>query len=58
MISVDTKKKELVGDFRKNGREYQPQGRREEVRVQDFLIRNSAERRPMASMIRPRMLGG
>jgi hypothetical protein len=40
VISVDTKKKELVGDFRKNGREYRPQGRPEEVQVQDFLERN------------------
>jgi len=39
VISVDTKKKELVGDFRKNGREYRPQGHPEEVRVHDFLIR-------------------
>src|SRR5437870_3265623 len=33
VISVDTKKKELVGDFRNNGREYRPQGNPEEVRV-------------------------
>jgi len=26
VISVDTKKKELVGDFRNDGREYRPQG--------------------------------
>ena len=39
MISVDTKKKELVGDFRNNGREYRPQGCPEEVRVHDFLIK-------------------
>ena len=37
--SVDTKKKELVGDFRNNGREYRPQGDPEEVRVHDFLIK-------------------
>jgi hypothetical protein len=36
-ISVDTKKKELVGDFRNAGREWRPQGRPEEVRVHDFL---------------------
>ena len=35
-ISVDTKKKELVGDFRNGGREWRPQGRPEEVRVHDF----------------------
>jgi hypothetical protein len=39
VISVDTKKKELVGDFRNNGREYRPQGCPEEVRVHDFLIK-------------------
>src|SRR4029077_6674062 len=32
-------KKELVGDFRNNGREYRPQGNPEEVRVHDFLIK-------------------
>jgi hypothetical protein len=35
-ISVDTKKKELVGDFRNVGKEYRPQGCPEEVRVHDF----------------------
>jgi len=39
VISVDTKKKELVGDFRNNGREYRPQGHPQEVRVHDFLIK-------------------
>ena len=37
-ISVDTKKKELVGDFRNGGREWRPQGSPEEVRVHDFVI--------------------
>jgi transposase len=36
VISVDTKKKELVGDFRNGGREWQPRGKPEEVRVHDF----------------------
>lgn len=36
-ISVDTKKKELVGDFKNGGREWHPQGRPDEVRVHDFL---------------------
>ena len=39
VISVDTKKKELVGDFRNPGREYRPQGDPEEVRVHDYLIK-------------------
>ena len=37
-ISVDTKKKELVGDFKNGGREYRPQGQPEPVRVHDFVI--------------------
>ncbi len=36
-ISVDTKKKELIGDFKNGGREWQPQGRPEQVRVHDFV---------------------
>lgn len=36
VISVDAKKKELVGDFRNVGREWQPKGTPEEVRVHDF----------------------
>jgi hypothetical protein len=37
-ISVDTKKKELVGDFRNPGRELRPRGDPEPVRVHDFKI--------------------
>jgi hypothetical protein len=37
-ISVDTKKKELVGDFRNPGRELRPKGRPEPVRVRDFEL--------------------
>jgi hypothetical protein len=36
VISVDTKKKELVGDFANGGREWQPSGVPEAVRVHDF----------------------
>jgi hypothetical protein len=39
VISVDTKKKELVGDFQNAGRAWLPQGDPEEVRVHDFLIK-------------------
>jgi len=38
VISVDTKKKELVGDFKNAGREWRPKGTPEAVRVHDFLI--------------------
>lgn len=36
VISLDTKKKELVGDFKNGGREWQPKGQPEEVRSHDF----------------------
>jgi hypothetical protein len=37
VISVDTKKKELVGDFKNAGREWQPKGKPVPVRVHDFI---------------------
>ena len=37
-ISVDTKKKELVGDFKNAGRELRPKGQPESVRVHDFAL--------------------
>ena len=36
MVSVDTKKKELVGDFHNVGREWRPKGEPEKVRMHDF----------------------
>src|SRR5215216_1566035 len=36
VVSVDTKKKELVGQFRNGGREWYPQGQPAEVEVHDF----------------------
>ena len=38
VISVDTKKKELVGDFKNGGKEWCPKGKPEAVRVHDFII--------------------
>jgi predicted dienelactone hydrolase len=37
VVSVDAKKKELGGDFKKGGREWQPRGEPERVRVYDFV---------------------
>ena len=37
VISVDTKKKELVGDFKNGGQELRPKGKPEPVRVHDFV---------------------
>ena len=36
VVSVDTKKKELVGTYRNGGREWHPKGRPERVQVHDF----------------------
>ena len=36
VISVDTKKKELVGNFKNGGREWHPQGQPVEVQIHDF----------------------
>ena len=38
VVSVDAKKKELVGDFKNGGRELRPKGRPEPVRVHDFVL--------------------
>ena len=38
VISVDTKKKELVGDFKNAGRQWRPKGQPERVRVHDFVL--------------------
>jgi transposase len=37
VISVDTKKKELVGQFKNGGREWHPKGKPEEVEIHDFV---------------------
>lgn len=37
VVSVDAKKKELVGEFKNGGREWEPKGQPVEVKVHDFL---------------------
>jgi len=39
VVSVDTKKKELVGPFKNRGREWRPEGAPDSVRVHDFIDR-------------------
>ena len=39
VVSVDTKKKELIGPYRNGGREWRPKGQPEEVKVHDFIDR-------------------
>ncbi len=45
-VSVDAKKKELVGDFKNPGREWHPQGEAEQVRVYDFPIKGLGRATP------------
>src|SRR3982750_3775198 len=52
-ISVDTKKKELVGDFKTPGRELRPKGRPEPVRVHDFELPGLGKGRALRRL-RPR----
>ena len=46
VISVDTKKKELVGEFKNGGRELRPAGQPELVRVHDFVDRELGRATP------------
>ena len=46
VISVDTKKKELVGSFKNAGREVRPKGSPEQVQVHDFIDRERGKANP------------
>ena len=46
VISVDTKKKELVGEFKNPGAEWQPKGQPEKVNVHDFPDKNMGKAIP------------
>lgn len=39
VLSIDAKKKELIGNFKNNGQEWRPKGKPEQVRVHDFMIK-------------------
>ena len=43
-VSVDTKKKELVGNYKNAGQEWHPMGQPDKVKVHDFIDPNSARR--------------
>jgi transposase len=51
VISVDTKKKELVGNFKNVGKEWCPQGKPAEVNVHDFMDKKLGKAIPTACMI-------
>jgi hypothetical protein len=46
VISVDTKKKELVGQFKNSGKEWRPQGKPEQVNVYDFVDKELGRANP------------
>ena len=46
VISVDTKKKELIGPFKNNGQTWRPQGDPEEVKVHDFIDKELGRANP------------
>lgn len=46
VISVDTKKKELVGQFKNGGKEWRPQGDPEHVNVYDFVDKELGRANP------------
>jgi len=56
-ISVDTKKKELVGDFKNAGQEWRPRGKPEPVRVHDFIDKKKGKAIPYGVYDMARNLG-
>lgn len=46
VISVDTKKKELVGQYKNSGKTYRPKGNPEEVKVYDFVDKELGRANP------------
>lgn len=46
VVSVDTKKKELVGDFKNGGKEWRPKGDPEQVRIYDFVDKSLGKANP------------
>jgi hypothetical protein len=58
VISVDTKKKEMIGEFKNGGSEYCKIGEGIQVKIMIFLIRNWGKLLLMGSMISVRIRGG
>jgi Rhodopirellula transposase DDE domain len=46
VISVDTKKKELVGEYKNGGKEWQPAGEPERVKIHDFVDKKLGKANP------------
>ena len=47
VISVDTKKKELVGDYKNSGSDYRPEGCPDKVNVHDFVDKELGKSIPL-----------
>jgi hypothetical protein len=58
VISVDAKKKELVGDFKNPGQQWRPKGQPEEVRVYDFPLEGQGRVTPYGVYDQGRNTGG
>ena len=58
VISVDTKKKELVGAYKNGGREWQPAGDPEQVKVHDFVDPDPGQGQPVRGVRRRRPTPG
>lgn len=58
VISVDSKKKEVVGNFKNSGKEYRPKGNTEGVLFMIFRSKSWGKQIHMASMISRPMLAG
>ena len=52
VISVDTKKKELVGAYKNGGQEWQPAGQPEQVKVHDFIDPSTGQGQPLRGVRR------
>jgi hypothetical protein len=56
VISIDTKKKELIGPFKNGGGDYRQEGCPDKVNVLDFIDKDLGRLRLMAFMTPPPML--
>jgi hypothetical protein len=58
VISVDTKKKELIGNYKNGGTDYRPKGDPRRVKVHDFKDKKLGKVGPMACTMWAPMQGG
>jgi hypothetical protein len=56
VMSVDTKKLELVGDFKNAGREWWPKGEPQKMRTHDFMVEVVQDRAPDVLVHQPELV--